>query len=78
MARLGSCSLSSQFVFGGGTLRLLQLKFQLIKQARDALRACPIKLTFVLLDLPLESDDQRVVLGQLRGGLSFNACNLGT
>ncbi len=57
----------------GRRFQLLQLQFQLIDEARGALRALAEALAVELLDLELQMCDQRLVGGQLRpggGGLS--------
>jgi hypothetical protein len=53
----------------------------LIEQTHDALRARPIAITIVLIDLQLERCDHRLVLGKLRtccDSFSFDPRNLGT
>jgi hypothetical protein len=55
--RLGGGPLGGELVLGGRRFQLLQLQFQLIDEARGALRALAEALAVELLDLELQMRD---------------------
>jgi hypothetical protein len=74
--RLGGGPLGGELVLGGRRFQLLQLQFQLIDEARGALRALAEALAVELLDLELQMRDQCLVGRQLRpGGGGLRLCH---
>jgi hypothetical protein len=65
LGRPGGCALCRQLVLRRRSLELFELQLELIEQPGTALGALAEQLSAELLDLQLQVDDQRLIVGCL-------------